>query len=84
MDSKRISVDCHYPDRLIHVKRQEALAHAYGINAISISRDEAKEIIEKGKVGPFDDLLSKRTGKPFAATLYLKANFQVGYRFAKR
>ena len=31
------------PDRLIHVKRQEALAHAYGINAISISPDEAKE-----------------------------------------
>ena len=54
------------------------------ISSRTISRDEAKEIIEKGKVGPFDDLLSKRTGKPFAATLYLKANFQVGYRFAKR
>ncbi len=31
------------PDRLIHVKRQESLAHAYGINAISISAAEAKE-----------------------------------------
>ncbi len=31
------------PDRLIHVKRQEALAHAYGINATSISGGEAKE-----------------------------------------
>ena len=31
------------PDRLIHVKRQEALAHAYGIEASSISAGEAKE-----------------------------------------
>ncbi len=31
------------PDRLIHVKRQESLAHAYGIDATSISADEAKE-----------------------------------------
>ncbi len=31
------------PDRLIHVKRQEALARAYGINASSISVDEARE-----------------------------------------
>lgn len=31
------------PDRLIHVKRQEALAHAYGIEASSISAAEAKE-----------------------------------------
>jgi 4-methylaminobutanoate oxidase (formaldehyde-forming) len=30
-------------DRLIHVKRQEALAHAYGIKAISVSPGEAKE-----------------------------------------
>ena len=30
-------------DRLIHVKRQEALAHAYGIQAQSISVAEAKE-----------------------------------------
>ena len=31
------------PDRLVHVKRQEALAHAYGIDATSISAAEAKE-----------------------------------------
>ncbi|MEO3414535.1 FAD-dependent oxidoreductase [Roseovarius sp. CAU 1744] len=31
------------PDRLTHVKRQEALAHAYGIDAMSISADEARE-----------------------------------------
>ncbi|EBA17682.1 FAD dependent oxidoreductase/aminomethyl transferase [Roseobacter sp. SK209-2-6] len=31
------------PDRLIHVKRQEALAHAYGIDAMSVSAEEAKE-----------------------------------------
>lgn len=30
-------------DRLTHVKRQEALAHAYGIDAQSISAEEAKE-----------------------------------------
>ncbi len=31
------------PDRLTHIKRQEALAHAYGIEATSISAGEAKE-----------------------------------------
>jgi len=31
------------PDRLTHIKRQEALAHAYGVRATSISADEAKE-----------------------------------------
>lgn len=31
------------PGRLSHIKRQEALAHAYGIDATSISADEAKE-----------------------------------------
>ena len=31
------------PDRLIHIKRQEALARAYGINATSVSVDEARE-----------------------------------------
>ena len=31
------------PDRLTHIKRQEALAHAYGIDAMSISAGEAKE-----------------------------------------
>ncbi len=31
------------PDRMVHVKRQEALAHAYGIEAHSVSREEAKK-----------------------------------------
>ncbi len=31
------------PDRLTHIRRQEALAHAYGIEAHSIGADEAKE-----------------------------------------
>ncbi|MDJ0992793.1 MAG: FAD-dependent oxidoreductase [Dinoroseobacter sp.] len=31
------------PDRLTHIKRQEALAHAYGIEARSVSAEEAKE-----------------------------------------
>lgn len=31
------------PDRLVHIKRQEALAHAYGIDAVSVSPEEAKE-----------------------------------------
>ena len=49
----------------------------------TITREEAKELVEKKKVGPFDDFTSK-AGKPFSATLYLKANESVGYRFAKR
>ncbi len=31
------------PDRLIHIQRQEALAHAYGIDARSITAGEAQE-----------------------------------------
>lgn len=31
------------PDRMTHIRRQEALAHAYGIDATSISAGEAKE-----------------------------------------
>ncbi|MDJ0860186.1 MAG: FAD-dependent oxidoreductase [Dinoroseobacter sp.] len=31
------------PDRFTHIKRQEALAHAYGIEARSVSAEEAKE-----------------------------------------
>ena len=31
------------PDRLTHIKRQESLAHAYGIEAYSVSREEALE-----------------------------------------
>ena len=31
------------PDRLFHIRRQESLAHAYGVNAQSISAQEAAE-----------------------------------------
>ncbi|MEO1539265.1 MAG: FAD-dependent oxidoreductase [Pseudomonadota bacterium] len=31
------------PDRLIHIKRQEALANAFGLDVTSVSVDEAKE-----------------------------------------
>ena len=31
------------PDRLVHIRRQEALAHAFGVEAASISAGEAKE-----------------------------------------
>jgi len=31
------------PDRLTHIRRQEALSHSYGVNARSISAEEAKE-----------------------------------------
>ncbi len=37
-----LSIATH-PDRLTHIKRQEALAHAYGIPARSVSAQEAKE-----------------------------------------
>ena len=31
------------PDRLTHIRRQEALAHAFGVRASSVSADEAGE-----------------------------------------
>jgi hypothetical protein len=49
-----------------------------------ITREEAKELIEKKSLGPFDDFLSKKTQKPFTSSLYLKKNESVGYKFAKR
>ncbi len=48
-----------------------------------ISRDEAKTIIEEGQGGPFE-LISKKTGKPYTAILFLKSNGRYGYRFAKK
>ena len=54
------------------------------ISKREITREEAKELVEKRKIGPFEDLLSKKTGKPFTSIMYLKANQQIGYRFAKR
>jgi len=41
-------------------------------------------LIEKGEVGPFDDLVAKKSGNNFSAVLYLKKNQSVGYRFAKK
>ena len=50
----------------------------------AITREEAKELIEKKKVGPFEDFISKKAGKPFSASLYIKGNESVGYRFSKK
>jgi hypothetical protein len=49
-----------------------------------ITRDEAKQLIESGQIGPFDDFISKKSGKPFTSILYLKKNQSVGYKFAKK
>jgi DNA topoisomerase III len=49
-----------------------------------VTRVEAKELIEAKKVGPFDDFISRKAGKPFTAILYVKGNESVGYRFAKK
>ena len=54
------------------------------ISKREITREEAKQLIEKGDIGPFDDLIAKKSGNPYTAILYLKKNERVGYRFAKR
>ena len=54
------------------------------ISKREITRDEAKQLIEKGEVGPFDDFVAKKSGNNFSAVLYLKKNQSVGYRFAKK
>jgi DNA topoisomerase-3 len=54
------------------------------ISKREITREEAKQMIEKGEIGPFDDLIAKKTGNPYTAILWLKKNERVGYRFAKR
>ena len=48
-----------------------------------MSRDDVKSIIEEGQGGPFE-LISKKTGKPYTAILFLKSNGRYGYRFAKK
>ena len=53
------------------------------ISKRTITREEAKTLVEKGKLGPFDDFTSK-AGKPFSASLYLKRDGNIGYRFAKK
>ena len=60
----------------IHIERT--------ISKRDITREEAKELIETRKLGPFDDFTSKKTGNPFAASLYLRKNESVAYKFAKR
>ena len=54
------------------------------ISKRTITREEAKTLVEKREVGPFDDFISKKTNREFSATLYLKKNESIGYRFAKR
>ena len=49
-----------------------------------ITREEAKELIEKKKIGPFEDFTARKSGKPFTATLYIKGNESIGYRFSKK
>lgn len=54
------------------------------ISKRDLTREEAKSLVEERTFGPVDDFLSKKTGNPFAASLYLKKNESVGYKFAKR
>ena len=54
------------------------------ISSREITRAEAKTLIEKGEIGPFDDFVSKKTGNSFTSILYLKKNQSVGYKFAKK
>jgi DNA topoisomerase-3 len=49
-----------------------------------ITREEAKTLVETNEIGPFDDFISKKTGNPFTAILYLKKNQSVAYKFAKK
>ncbi len=65
------STDCK-----IHIERC--------ISKRDLTRAEAKTLVETGSVGPFDDFVSKKTSNPFSASLYLKKNQSVGYKFAKR
>ena len=54
------------------------------ISKRDITREEAKLLVESKNLGPFDDFTSKKTGNPFAASLYLRKNESVAYKFAKR
>ncbi len=48
-----------------------------------LTREEANVLIEKGEIGPFSDLISKK-GNPFTAVVWLNKAEQARYRFAKR
>lgn len=54
------------------------------ISKREITREEAKELIEKKTLGPFDNFKSKKTNKDFSSSLYIKKNESIGYKFAKR
>jgi DNA topoisomerase-3 len=54
------------------------------ISKREITREEAKELIEKKTLGPFDNFKSKKTNKDFSSSIYIKKNESIGYKFAKR
>ena len=54
------------------------------ISSREITRDEAKTLIEKKEIGPFEDFVSKKTKRNFTAIIYLKRNESIGYKFAKK
>ena len=49
----------------------------------TLTREEAKVLIETGEVGPFHDFKSRKTGKPFSAKLVMDRG-KAKFRFAKR
>lgn len=61
-----------------------SLQVAREISKREITRDEAKVLIEKKEIGPFDNFISKKTNREFASKIYLKKNESIGYKFAKR
>lgn len=54
------------------------------ISKREITRDEAKILIEKREIGPFDNFKAKKTGKDFSSSIYIKKNESIGYKFAKK
>ena len=47
----------------------------------TLTREEAKVLIETGEVGPFHDFKSRKTGKPFSAKLVMDRG-KAKFRFA--
>ena len=60
----------------IHIERT--------ISKRDITREEAKELIETRKLGPFDDFTSKKKQEPVRSQPHLRKNESVAYKFAKR
>ena len=75
--------------KLRHISDPEAVqlavksTFAREISKREITSEEAKELIEKGQIGPFDDLIAKKTGNPYTAILYLKKNQRIGISLCK-